>query len=219
MQLIIFKALLYISYFSIVVPFFFLLRRKHVLRLRQYQLIAVLFLVSVIADVTGYVLIKNQISNLVINNLYFLAAFLILSGLYSHLLRGAKMVIYAFMAVVLCFFVWDSFSQQSITGVQSYVITLCSVLLLGYATVYYEHLLHTSPVTDLLRYPFFWINSAVTYYYGLNFFIFIFSTYIFENLKDHEIVVVWIFHNTNNIIKNILLAVGIYYAGKEYRHQ
>ncbi|WP_079689368.1 hypothetical protein [Ohtaekwangia koreensis] len=119
------------------------------------------------------------------------------------------------MGVVLCFFVWDSLAQQNITGVQSYMITFCTVLLLGYATVYYEHLLHTSPVTVLLKYPLFWINSAVTYYYGLNFFIFIFSTYIFENLKDHEIVVVWIFHNTNNIIKNVLLAVGIYYAGKE----
>ncbi|SKC85138.1 hypothetical protein SAMN05660236_4832 [Ohtaekwangia koreensis] len=135
--------------------------------------------------------------------------------MYSYLLRSSRTLIYTFMGVVLCFFVWDSLAQQNITGVQSYMITFCTVLLLGYATVYYEHLLHTSPVTVLLKYPLFWINSAVTYYYGLNFFIFIFSTYIFENLKDHEIVVVWIFHNTNNIIKNVLLAVGIYYAGKE----
>jgi hypothetical protein len=215
MQLIIFKALLYISYFSIVVPFFFLLRRKHVLRSRQFQIVAVLLIVSVIADVTGFILIKNEMSNLVINNLYFLASFVVLSLLYVRLLSGGKIAIYIFIVAVICFFAWDSLNKQSISGVQSYVITLCSVLALGYSLIYFDHLLHTSPASDLGKFPFFWINSAIMYYYGMNLFIFIFSTYIFENLKDNVILVVWIFHNVNNTIKNILLAIGINNASKE----
>ncbi len=215
MELLIFKALLYISYFSIVVPIFFLLKRKHVLRSRQYQLVALLLIVSVIADVTGYIFIKNEASNLVVNNLYFLATFVILSLLYARLLRGGRTAIYGFIALTICFFAWDSLSQQSLSGVQSYVITLYSVLALGYSLVYFDHLLHTSPAFDLAKFPFFWVNAAVTYYYGLNLFIFIFSTYIFENLKDNEILVVWIFHNLNNTVKNLLLAVGIYLAGKK----
>ncbi len=215
MQLLIFKALLYISYFSIVVPFLFLFRRKHVLRSRQFQIVTVLLIVSVIADVIGYILIKNEISNLVINNLYFLASFVILSLLYARLLTGGRTAIYIFIGLTVCFSAWDSLTQQSITGVQSYVITLCSVLAFGYSLIYFDHLLHTSPASDLTKFPFFWINSAIMYYYGMNLFIFIFSTYIFENLKDNEILVVWIFHNVNNIIKNILLAIGIYHAGKE----
>jgi len=215
MQLIIFKALLYISYFSIVVPFLFLFRRKHVLRSRQFQFVTVLLVVSVIADATGYILIKNELSNLVINNLYFLASFVILSLLYAQLLRAGRGAIYIFAALAICFFTWDSFTQQSITGVQSYVITFCSVLALTYSLIYFDHLLHTSPASNLAKFPLFWINSAIMYYYGMNLFIFIFSTYIFENLQDNEILVVWIFHNMNNIIKNVLLATGIYHAGKE----
>jgi len=185
------------------------------LRSRQFQIVGVLLIVSVIADVTGYILIKNEISNLVINNLYFLASFVILSLLYGQLLKGGRIAIYIFIALTICFFTWDSFTQQSITGVQSYVITLCSVLAFGYSLIYFDHLLHTSPASDLAKFPFFWINSAIMYYYGMNLFIFIFSTYIFENLKDSEVLVVWIFHNVNNTIKNGLLAVGIYNAGKD----
>jgi hypothetical protein len=207
MQLIIFKALLYISYFSIVVPFSFLLRRKHVLRSRQFQIVAVLLIVSVIADVAGYILIRNELSNLVINNLYFLISFVILSLLYARLLSGGRTAVYVVIVVSICFFAWDSLTQQSISGVQSYIITLCSVLALGYSLIYFDQLLHTSPASDLAKFPFFWINSAL--------FIFIFSTYIFENLKDNEILVVWIFHNVNNTIKNILLATGIYNARKQ----
>jgi hypothetical protein len=196
------------------VPFYFLLKRKDVLRVRQYQLIAVLLLVSVVADVAGYILIKNKISNLVINNLYFVASFTILSLMYAGLLRGGRTVIYGLIVLALCFFIWDSVAAQSITGVQSYVITLCGVLLLGYSIVYYDYLLQITPASKLSKNPFFWVNSAVAYYYGLNLFIFIFSTYIFENLKDNEIIVVWIFHNLNNIIKNILMAIGVYQACK-----
>lgn len=185
------------------------------MRSRQFQIVTVLLIVSVIADATGYILIKNEISNLVINNLYFLASFVILSLLYARLLSGGSTAIYIFIAFTICFFTWDSLTQQSITGVQSYVITLCCVLAFGYSLIYFDHLLHTSPASNLAKVPFFWINSAIMYYYGMNLFIFIFSTYIFENLKDNEILLVWIFHNVNNIIKNILLAIGIYHAGKE----
>jgi hypothetical protein len=185
------------------------------LRSRQFQIVGVLLIVSLIADVTGYVLIKNEISNLVINNLYFLASFVVLSLLYARLLSGGRTAIYIFIAAAICFFAWDSLTQQSITGVQSYIITLCSVLALAYSLIYFDHLLHTSPASDLAKFPFFWINSAIMYYYGMNLFIFIFSTYIFENLKDNEILIVWIFHNVNNTIKNTLLAIGIYNAGKE----
>ena len=84
---------------------------------------------------------------------------------------------------------------------------------LGYVILYYEHVLHDFPIINTKRLPFFWINTAVAYYYCFDFFIFIFDTYIFENMDDTQILGVWIFHNFNNVAKNILFAVGINYAG------
>lgn len=204
-----FKVLLYISYFSIVVPIYFLFRKKHALKLRQYQLLGVLLLVSAVADMVGYILIRNDISNHVVNNIYFMVSFIVLSLMYAQPLVDARPSIYSFIGVAFCLFIWDTFCLQSITGVQSYIATFCAILSIGYAIIYYDHLLTTLPATNITRLPFFWINTAVTYYFGLNLFLFVFSTYIFENLKDEEILVVWIFHNVNNIIKNILYAIGL----------
>ena len=206
---LIFKVLLYISYFSIVVPIYCLLRKRHVLKLRQYQLFGVLLMVSLIADVVGYILILNQISNHAVNNIYFLVSFAVLSLMYARLLPDVKQAIYSFIGVACCIFIWDTFCIQTITGVQSYVITFCAILSIGYALIYYDHLLNKRPALYIMQYPFFWINSAVIYYFGLNLFLFAFSNYIFENLKDEEVIAVWAFHNVNNIIKNILFAVGL----------
>lgn len=206
---LVFKVLLYISYFSIVVPLFFLFRERYILRFRQYQLLGILFLVSAIADAVGYILIRNQIPNHAVNNLYFLVSFVVLSLIYTHLVDGVRMAIYSLIAVCLCLFIWDTFCVQSIVGVQSYLLTFCCVLSIGYSIIYYDHLLDTIPARDIMRVPFFWVNTAIAYYFSLNLFIFIFSTYIFESLKDEEILVVWSFHNLNNIIRNILFAVGV----------
>ncbi len=179
------------------------------MKLRQYQLFGVLLMVSLIADVVGYILILNQISNHAVNNIYFLVSFAVLSLMYARLLPDVKQAIYSFIGVACCIFIWDTFCIQTITGVQSYVITFCAILSIGYALIYYDHLLNKRPALYIMQYPFFWINSAVIYYFGLNLFLFAFSNYIFENLKDEEVIAVWAFHNVNNIIKNILFAVGL----------
>lgn len=129
--------------------------------------------------------------------------------MYTCLLPGVKLAIYSVYAATVCLFFWDTFCVQSIFGVQSYVVTLCSVLSLGYSITYYDYLLEITPSVTITRYPFFWINTAIAYYFGLNLFLFIFSTYIFGNLKDEEIISVWIFHNLNNVVKNVLFAIGL----------
>lgn len=206
---LIFKALLYISYFSIGVPFYFLLRKKYILKFQQYRSLGILFSVCLISDLVGYILIKNNISNHFTNNIYFIVSFGVISFMYACLLPGVKLAIYSVYAATVCLFFWDTFCVQSIFGVQSYVVTLCSVLSLGYSITYYDYLLEITPSVTITRYPFFWINTAIAYYFGLNLFLFIFSTYIFGNLKDEEIISVWIFHNLNNVVKNVLFAIGL----------
>ncbi|HEY9004854.1 MAG TPA: hypothetical protein VIM75_01905 [Ohtaekwangia sp.] len=209
------KALIYISYFSIVVPIYFLVRRKHVLKFRQYRLLGIFFLASVVTDIGSYILAKYQIANIFLINVYFIVSFGILSLMYARLLRNAKPAIYSFFAFSAAVFVIDTFCIHGIERMQNYVTTLCSVLALGYAVVYYDHLLGTTDAQKIKRLPFFWINTAVAYYFGLNLVIFIFSTFVFENLHEDEVLTVWMFHNLNNIMRNLLLAAGLYYAGEK----
>ncbi|HET9057304.1 MAG TPA: hypothetical protein VFN30_10720, partial [Chitinophagaceae bacterium] len=56
---------------------------------------------------------------------------------------------------------------------------------------------------------------AVFLYFSFNLFLFIIANYVFKNFSNEIGMTVWGFHNINNIVKNILFAVGIYYAGKK----
>jgi drug/metabolite transporter (DMT)-like permease len=209
------RALIYISYFSIVVPCYFLLRKKHILKFRQYRLLGILFLVSVVADAGSFILAHYGISNIPVINLYFIVSFGIISLMYARLLRSTKHAIYSFFGVTFAFFILDCYYIQGFGTLQSYVATLCGILAIGYSVIYYDHLLNTIPVSSIRRLPFFWINTAVAYYFSFNLFILVFGTFIFENLKEVEIHAVWVFHNLNNIIKNGLFAIGLYYAGEK----
>ena len=207
------KALVYISYFSIFVPAYFLLRKKKIIKLRQYWLFGIFLLISASADLGSYILAWNHIPNIPVINIYFIASFSALSFIYARLLRSVEFQIHSFTILSIIFFVVDSCYIEGFTNFQSYVQTLCGVLTLGYAILYYDHVLHDFPVINIKQLPFFWINTAVAYYYSFNFFIFVFDTFIFENMDETQILGVWIFHNFNNVVKNILFAVGIYYAG------
>lgn len=207
------KVLVYISYLSVFIPIYFLFRKKNIFRLRQYWLFGILLLISAFADLGSYVLAWYSIPNIPLINVYFIASFTVLSLIYARLLRAVKFQINSFTIFSIIFFIVDSFYMEGITNFQSYVQTLCGVLTLGYAVLYYDHVLNDFPLINIKRHPFFWFNTAVAYYYSLNLFIFIFDTFIFENMDDTQILGVWIFHNLNNVVKNILFAVGINYAG------
>ncbi|HET9056058.1 MAG TPA: hypothetical protein VFN30_04340, partial [Chitinophagaceae bacterium] len=60
-----------------------------------------------------------------------------------------------------------------------------------------------------------WITTAVFLYFSFNLFLFIMANYILKKFSAEIGMTVWGFHNINNIVKNILFAVGIYYAGKK----
>jgi len=169
----------------------------------------VLLFVSAIADGASYILAKDHFATIPIINVYFLVSFSVLSFMYARLLHGAKQAILSFIGIGFACFLWDTFCIHTIVTMQSYTVTLFSVLAIGYTLVYYDHLLSTMPAMNITRFPFFWINTAVAYYFCFNLFLFVFSTYIFENLKEEEVLAVWIFHNLNNTIKNILFAVGL----------
>ncbi|MBK7885196.1 MAG: hypothetical protein IPJ81_16440 [Chitinophagaceae bacterium] len=74
-------------------------------------------------------------------------------------------------------------------------------------------LMHALPTVSVFRFYPFWINTAVFYYFGASFLLFISRNYIFKTQTVEFINMTWSFHNLNNIIKNILFAIGIYYAG------
>lgn len=201
-------ALIYVSYFSGVVPLYFFISKKFVFESALYRLFGVLLAISSFSDLISFLLAKAGILNIPIGNIYLVLLIIVLSFMYSKMLGAGSATMKICIGCVL-FFIVNSLYLQGLTIFQNYTLALYGVILIGYSLVYYDHLLHTIPVRNLLSYPLFWINSAIAYYFCFNLFIFIGSTYAFENLKPNDVLAIWIFHNANNIVKNALFTVGL----------
>jgi hypothetical protein len=206
------KVLIYVSYFSGLVPVYFLLRRRKNLKPRIAKLLGILLFVSTLYDLISFGVAKEGVPNQVAVNLYFVVLFIVLSNIYAFLLPEWADGIFTICYVYCIFFVINSLYIQEINAIQSYATAVAGAFLLVYAVLYYHYLIKITPVSNPVKYLPFWINSAVTYYFGFNFIIFILCTYISFQLKEKEVVMMWAFHNVNNIIKNILFTVGICYA-------
>src|SRR5258708_21817758 len=66
------KALVYVSYFSVLVPLFALIAKRNFWADTLIKLLCLLILISAFSDLASYVLAKFGISNLPVTNFYYL---------------------------------------------------------------------------------------------------------------------------------------------------
>jgi membrane protein insertase Oxa1/YidC/SpoIIIJ len=69
------------------------------------------------------------------------------------------------------------------------------------------------PTMHLQRMPMFWINSGFLMYAAGAMFLFAFTTYLTQVLKDN-LLVYWSFHNILSIISQLIIMVGLIYDFK-----
>jgi len=206
-------AVVYISYlsaFSSILPLYFVMRRRQLLRKQVFALLTGLLLISLVSDMVCYILAKSSIPTMPVINVYFILSFLVLSLLYACLLHDVKEYIYKIAIACVVFFLIDSLFVQGVKVIQSYTTTLCSVITIGYCFILYYDLITNLPSFNISRNYLFWLNTGVVFYYSFNLLLFVFSTYVFINLSAYEVMAMWLFHNLNNIIKHVLFSIAIY---------
>ncbi len=210
------KSLIYISMFSVLIPILFLLTKKKNFDIKILKILGLLLLASALSDLLSYIILKiGYKTNIPITNTFFIVQFLLLSILYISLLTKKKMI-YISISIALIFFIINTIFFQPYIEMQSYFRGVVNIILILYSILYFFQLLNKMPMitVSILKYYPFWINTAVFYYFGASFLIFFTITYIFKNQSVNFSVIIWSFHNLNNIIKNILFAVAIYFAGR-----
>ena len=209
------KALVYVSYFSVLVPLFALIAKRNFWADTLMKLLCSLVLISAFSDIISYILSKFSISNLQVGNLYCLLSFIVISLIYRQFLKESRTMIAIITILFVVFFGIDSFFLQKITTFQSYTRILASIICIGYAVLFYNRSNKTSPVNDPVRDSPFWINTAFWYYFTVNVFLFCASSFIFNEAPTNIAMVFWGFHNFNNIVRNLLLTLGIYLYQRE----
>jgi hypothetical protein len=206
----------HLSSSSILLPIIFSVMRWPHLRNPVTRLLAVLILISFLSDILSLYLLINRLSNGAVVQIYFVTQFVLLSLIYAVLVPSLNKVIFFVTVGVLFYFIYCSFYIGFTPEAQGYNTTVHTVVLIIYVIAYVTHLNNTIPTTTILWYTPFWINTAVLFYYGFNVFLFISNNDAFSNYSGSGLKLFWMYHNGNNIIKNVLLAMAIYCSNRRH---
>ncbi len=198
------------SFISVAFPFiFYLLRLKYATR--PAHLIGAMTLISGLSDSIGLYRYKNGLSNVALFNAYDVAFFLLLAWFYYEVSNDSpkhksivrvSLVIYIIAYLVVVTLV-QSFFSEYLTLMWTLGGTICILYSISYFISVF------SAIRPMNNAGLLWINSGVLFYFSFNLFLFVMANYVLTKL-DHELgLIIWSFHNVNNILKNLLIGLGL----------
>ena len=184
---------------------------------RRVHIIGVLIIVSGICDLTGFMLYRGHQSTVILFNVYYAILFLLLTWFYYEILfiKDRRVIVWIGLAIYLQSFILTTLFVQSFFEYQTLMWVVTAIILIIYGVAYFFYSFSTIPTTRFFSYTFTWINSGVLIYFCLNLFLFILGNHILTKLDPEMGLLIWSFHNVNNIIKNILFGIGIYFYKKK----
>ena len=89
------------------------------------------------------------------------------------------------------------------------------MIMIIYSISYFFYSISTITLSAYFGYSLIWINMGVMIYFCLNLFLFMMGNYVLTQLDPEIGALIWSSHNVNNIIKNILFAIGISFFKKK----
>ena len=184
---------------------------------RQVHIIGILIIVSGVCDLTGVLLFSRSQSTVILFNTYYALMFALLSWFYYEVLfiNSGKIMIWIGVAVYVLSFVLVTAYVQSFMEYQTLMWVISAVILIIYSIAYFFHSLSTINASGYFGYSLIWINIGIMIYFCLNLFLFLMGNYVLTRLDPETSALIWSSHNINNLIKNILFAIGISFYKKK----
>lgn len=184
---------------------------------RQVHIIGILIIVSGLCDLVGHFLFRHSQSTIVLFNTYYALLFFLLTWFYYEALfvNTRRIMIWIGLAVYLQSFILVTVFVQSFLQYQTLMWLITAMIMIIYSIAYFFYSLSTITTSGYFGYSLIWINIGVMIYFCLNLFLFLMGNYVLTRLDPETSALIWSSHNVNNIIKNILFAVGIYFYRKK----
>jgi hypothetical protein len=181
---------------------------------RAVLLIAI---IAILADIVLYLTAKVYGSNHIPANI-FLAAHFVAYTIYYHLLMGTGWFrfLLGFGTLVYASSVITSVHLLGTSTFHNYTWAVGNTLLSVYGIAYLSQIsrMPLQRYIDRHLYSNLIVNFSVVAYFTATLFMVLVSNYVFTQLTPNEGRLFWSFHNLVNILKNIGLAVGLYYSGR-----
>lgn len=184
---------------------------------RRVHIIGALIVVSGLCDLAGFIMLRERLSTAVLFNAYYGLLFFLLSWFYYEILfiSSRRVVVLVGFAVYLQSLLLVSLYIQEISEYQTIMWIITGVIMIIYSIAYAFYSLSIPPNVNSLYYGPVWINAGVLIYFVLNLILFMLSKHVLNNADPEQSVMLWSFHNLNNIFKNILFGIGIYFYKKK----
>jgi len=142
------------------------------------------------------------------------AYFVITMGIYSYLywIILFKKKKSWFIITTIIFLIFSSvnlFLTQGIS-INSYAYICHAGILILFSLSYFFLLMRDLPTLYVHHLPMFWFNSAFLIYSAGTFFLFSFTAYLINVLRNNMLVY-WSFHHILSIIEHLIILIGLYY--------
>jgi len=197
----------YLSTASVILPFGLAIYQLKYLR-NNLRLILILLLFSLLADGLSYFLSRRAINTNWIVNYYLLIQFSLFGMIYLIELKRPRFLMLIAL-VFVPYFVIGTMFFYGLFDFNTHANSIAGLILVGISIYYLYHLLKELQVDNIAKVPMFWITFAVLCYYGGTLALFLVNNLMADNYPDSHRML-WIFHNICNILKNILLAIGLW---------
>lgn len=213
MDLETFRILRDISIYSILLPlavFFFARNRKKLPT--GIWLLGALLLASGLSDILCLVLYKRFGTNPnTVVSIYLCVQFVLLSSIYYTVvtIRAYKKVISSIAILFIVFATVNLFFIQGVTGFNTNLFTISSIVFILYSIIYFYRLIRELPEPFIERMYMFWVNTAVFIYFGINLFLFLTVDRLIMK-ADNQFLLSWGLHNGSNALKNIIFTIAVY---------
>lgn len=216
MSIEVFRIFLLSSAASIILPLIFYLKRATQLPLANH-IVGSYVIATAILDTIVTVLFLQKKSTVLIVNMYYLSAFAFFAFYYFHLLfkERQKVVLYSGVVIYLTAYLYI-FGQSIGEQYQNYLWALegavISIFAITYIVALPKMVIHR--LLDKNFYSYQIVNTSVLFYFLVTLLLFVSTDYVLQNADGDTRRLFWSFHNIANALKNIGLAIGLYYTGR-----
>ncbi len=170
-------------------------------------------LVGLMANVSSWLLIQSESFRAYSNSpavVYFVVSMTILSYLYLVILINKKIVWFISVTAALTVLAFVNFYYIQKTAVNSNIYVVYAGALICYSLWYFYVLIRDLPSLYVYQMPMFWFNSAFLISGAGTFFLFSFTSYLINVLKN-DLITYWSFHNMLSIFAYMIVLVGLFY--------
>ena len=163
-------------------------------------------------------MVTNRINNAPVSNTYYVIQFFLLMYFYNIQIKNKRLV-YVTIIVFITFFIINTIFLQPFNRFQGWLRFAGAIICIVYSVGFFRQMarvdktegrwIDNPPIDPFYYYPF-WINAGIFYYFAFNLFLFAMDNFVFTNLSKEVARTFWGFHNTNNIIKNLLFGIAVF---------